>query len=88
MDGAPDIGHDAHVRDNAPNDHRGVRAFTVLLPICLAGLFLALSFVLPAFANMSALARIGLPIFVVLVVGWMMRVTSRDERGAWWRYWW
>jgi hypothetical protein len=65
-----------------------MRTFMILLPIFLAGLFLVLSFVLPVFADIPVVARIALPLAVGLVEWAKTRMTSRDEDGAWWRYWW
>ena len=79
--------HDALVSDDAPDHDRALRAFMILLPICLAGLFLVLSFVLPVFADMSVAARLVLPLLVCLLFFAKSRMSGRDDR-AWWRSWW
>lgn len=73
--------------DDAPDRDRAVHAFMSLLPLCLAGLFLVLSFVLPVFADMSVVARLVLPLLVCLLFFAKSRMTGRDD-GAWWRSWW
>ena len=78
--------HDALV-SGAPDHDRALRAFMILLPICVAGLFLVLSFVLPVFADMSVVARLVLPLLVCLLFFAKSRMTGRDDR-AWWRSWW